>query len=166
MGAFPLACVKVNFYPPCLTSFSAVTVWSCHWCQLAARTPASSSSFFLKCLLLPVNQERCSTNGGWSGNRSCWIETRRRDAAKKVSSSECVRPRIYVVDVMVAGWIRRGICDITPLKSSGEFGQKRRTASSRTLYLISFLLLPSPPPPPADLFVGGPRRFRLAPFHM
>lgn len=65
------------------------------------------------------------------------------------------------MDVMVAGWIRRGICDITLPKSSGEFGQKRENC------ILSYLippLLPPPPPPPADLFVGGPRRFRLAPF--
>ncbi|KAG7242637.1 hypothetical protein INR49_020010 [Caranx melampygus] len=39
---------------------------------------------------------------------------------------------------MVAGWIRRGICDITPPKSSGEFGQKRENC------ILSYLIPPSP----------------------
>ena len=113
---------------------------------------------------LPVHRERCSTDGGWSGNRSCWIEARRRDAAppKSVlqlqSASEhsgCYHGRC--LDVR-----SRDLRYCPPEIKRGDFGQKKRKATASSPSLPPPLPpLPPLPPPPADLFVEG---FALAPF--
>lgn len=114
MGPFTLACANVNFYPPSFL-FAAIE-WNCLWCQLAAGTPAFAFFSRLDWCCRYTRSDAAPTGDEVPVDP---VELRHgvETQPKKVSSSECVRARMYMLDVdvdMVARRIRRGICDITP----------------------------------------------------